>query len=241
MESTLLTTHSDFSPNTNIVSMVFIDYEDIAISRGSFEVLSSVSMKVCAGETIYIVGNVGSGKTSLIESFYAGNRPRGKRANVLEYDLLNITKKQIPCLRRQLGVIFQDFKLLNDRTVGLNLEFILKATGWRGQESINTRIAEVLNMVDMSGKEYKMPHELSGGECQRISIARALLNNPRIIIADEPTGNLDPDAGDKIFRLLNELSSEERSVIISTHNHSLIDKYPGKVLLCENHRLCHLP
>ncbi len=209
--------------------------------RDSYIVLKDVSFSVEAGELVYLVGKVGSGKSSLIKSMYAEVPVTDGRAEVLDFDVTNIRKRDIPYLRRRLGIVFQDFRLLPDRSVHDNLEFVLKATGWRKRREREERIEKVLGEVGLGNKSYKMPHELSGGEQQRVVIARALLNNPVIILADEPTGNLDPETGELIFGLLYRIALSGKGVVISTHNHGLIDRFPGRVLLCEDKQLCHLP
>ena len=219
-----------------------ISYEGVDIIRGeAFIALKDVTFKVDRGDLVYIVGKVGSGKSSLLKTLYAEVPVSGKKADVLEYDMCKIRKKQIPHLRRRMGIVFQDFRLLPDRSVHDNLDFVLKATEFGSKSEREKRIEEVLKTVELNNKSYKMPHELSGGEQQRVAIARALLNDPEIILADEPTGNLDPETGNSIFELLSQISKQGRAVIISTHNHSLVDKYPGRVWLCEDKKVCHLP
>ena len=193
------------------------------------------------GELVYIVGKVGSGKSSLLKTMYADVPIVSGEAEVLGYDLINLKRRQVPALRRRIGVVFQDFQLLTDRSVEDNLDFVLRATGMNSREERAERIRAVLDTVGMTNKAYKMPHELSGGEQQRVVIARAMLNTPSLILADEPTGNLDPETGESIFALLNSIASEGTSVLIATHNHSLIDRYPGRVLLVEDHLLSELP
>lgn len=223
--------------------MALVDYKDVEITRDSFIVLRNVTFTIDPGELVYLVGRVGSGKTSLIKTLYAEVPVAESRmAEVLGFNLAKIRRSEIPKLRRSMGIVFQDFQLLPDRSVFDNLDFVLRATGWRRGKEREARIEEVLRDVCLVNKSYKMPHELSGGEQQRVVIARALLNDPELIIADEPTGNLDPETGELIFGLLSRIASEKnKGVIISTHNHTLIDRFPGKVLLCEDKKLCHLP
>ncbi len=218
-----------------------IDYKDVDIARKEFIVLKGVTFNVQRGELVYLVGRVGSGKTSLIKTLYGEVPVTSGTARVLDYDLTSLKRNDVPMLRRRLGIIFQDFQLLTDRTVYANLEFVLRATGWKNRNDIEQRIDEVLDQVDMVNKNYKMPHELSGGEQQRVVIARSLLNTPDVIIADEPTGNLDPDTGEQIFSLLSGIANQGTAVIIATHNHQMIDRYNGRVLLCEDKRLSELP
>lgn len=221
--------------------MALIDYKNAEISIDGYRVLSDVSFTVGTGELVYLVGKVGSGKSSLLKTMYADVPVASGEASVLGYDLMNLKRKQVTALRRRLGVVFQDFQLLTDRSVQDNLDFVLRATGMKSRNDRAERIAAVLNTVDMENKSYKMPHELSGGEQQRIVIARSLLNTPDLILADEPTGNLDPETGESIFALLNYIATGGTSVVIATHNHSLIDRYPGRVLLTEDHKLSELP
>lgn len=220
---------------------ILISYKNIDIVRDSFIVLQNVNFEVRAGELVYIVGKVGSGKTSLINTIYAETPVSAGTASVLDFELSRIKRRHIPALRRRIGVVFQDFRLLPDRSVHDNLDFVLRATGWTSKKDRKARIEKVLSEVELENKSYKMPHELSGGEQQRVVIARALLNDPELILADEPTGNLDPETGYMIFELLKKIADEGKGVIISTHNHSMIDRFPGRVLLCEDKKLCHLP
>lgn len=217
-----------------------VEYKELTISHGAFVVLSNVTMTVGQGELVYLVGSVGSGKSSLLQSMYAEVSITGSQAQVLGYNMLKLRKKEVPMLRRRLGIVFQDFRLLTDRNVYANLEFVLLATGW-DKKDIPTRIEHVLSQVGMIDKDYKMPHELSGGEQQRVAIARALLGSPDMILADEPTGNLDPETGRQIFKLLSDISVAGTTVIIATHNHSMIDDFPGRVFICEEHRISELP
>lgn len=191
------------------------------------------------GEFIYIIGKVGSGKSSLLKTIYCelDIEDGCGQAEVLGRDLMKIKRKEIPALRKEMGIIFQDFQLLHDRTVEENLRFVLKSTGWKNKAEISTRIDEVLDAVDMSEKRYSMPHELSGGEQQRIAIARAILNKPKIIIADEPTGNLDPDTANNIICLLKQISCTGTAIVMTTHNISMLNKYPGIVYCCKDGNL----
>ena len=218
---------------------MLIDYQKVNISQADDkQVLRDVTFHVDEGEFIYIIGRVGSGKSSLLKTLYFElDVTEADQAMVLNHSILKLKRKYIPALRRQMGIIFQDFQLLGDRTVYQNLRFVLKATGWKDKKEIENRIQEVLADVEMSEKRDVFPHELSGGEQQRIAIARAMLNKPKIIIADEPTGNLDPETAEGIIRLLRELSQTGAAVIMTTHNLSLLDKYPGIVYRCADHRL----
>jgi len=216
---------------------VIIELTDCSIWQQDHLVLSDVNLSVGKGEFVYLVGKVGSGKSSLIKTLTAQLPLKSGTALVAGYNLSKLKKKEIPYLRRKLGIVFQDFQLLNDRSVTDNLEFVLKSTGWKNKTEINKRIAEALEKVGLSLKGYKMPHQLSGGEQQRVAIGRALLNDPDIILADEPTGNLDPETSDGIIKLLIEISSTGRSVIIATHNHTLLKRYSARTIRCENGRL----
>ena len=218
---------------------MLITYKNANIyQRHGIEVLHGVNFEVDEGEMVYIIGRVGSGKSTLLKTIYCDlDIDEADEATVLEYDLLTIRRKQIPDLRREVGVVFQDFQLLGDRTVYKNLEFVLKATGWRDKERRNDRIAEVLSMVGLEDKADKMPNELSGGEQQRVAIARSILNQPQIIIADEPTGNLDKETADNIMQLLKSIADKGTAVIMSTHNISLVNKYPGKAFQCQDGKM----
>lgn len=217
---------------------MFIEYKNVSICQDDVCVLSSVDFHVDESEFIYIIGNVGSGKSSLLKTFYCElDIDDGDTALVLERDMLKIKRKEIPALRKEMGIIFQDFQLLHDRNVYKNLQFVLRSTGWKSKKDINERIDEVLESVGMSDKKTKMPFELSGGEQQRIAIARALLNKPKIIIADEPTGNLDPETADNIVSLLKQISLTGTAVVMSTHNILMLDKYPGIVYQCKEGKI----
>lgn len=217
---------------------VILNYKDVEIERAEKSVLKGVTFSLSKGDFHYLVGKVGSGKSSLLKTIYADvGIKTGEIADVMGFDLLKLKKSKIPYLRRKIGVVFQDFQLLQDRSVNGNLRFVLKATGWKNKNEIEDRIEEVLRLVGMANKSYKMPHELSGGEQQRIVIARALLNKPDLILADEPTGNLDPATGQQIVTLLHDLTSQGHSIVMATHNLQLVEDYPGKVLRCEGKKL----
>ena len=216
---------------------VIIDYKDVEVTRKELVVFKHVDFQVEAGEFVYLIGRVGSGKSSLLKTMYAEVPVAGGQARVLDYSLDSIRRKDIPMLRRRIGIVFQDFQLLTDRNVFANLEFVLDATGWRDKAEKETRIEEVLREVGMTNKSYKMPHELSGGEQQRIVIARALLNKPRLILADEPTGNLDPETGRQIINSLYDIAASGTAVIVATHNLSMLDQFPGRVLRCSDKHL----
>ena len=212
-----------------------IRYTDVEIHQQELCVLNGVNLELHKGEFVYLVGKVGSGKTSLLKTFYGELDIASGKAEVLGYDMLHIKRKHIPQLRRKLGIVFQDFQLLTDRTVYDNLEFVLRATGWKSKGEIKDKIEEVLNLVGMSNKGYKLPNELSGGEQQRIVIARAVLNSPEIILADEPTGNLDSETGHAIAELLHGISEAGALVVMTTHNLQLLRECPGKVYRCADH------
>lgn len=217
---------------------VIIDYKNVEVDRAERMVLHDVTFQVEEGEFCYLVGRVGSGKSSLMKTMYADVPvTSGDKADVLGFDLLNLKKKQIPYLRRAMGIVFQDFQLLQDRSAMSNLRFVLEATGWKSKDEIETRIEEVLKSVGMENKGYKMPHELSGGEQQRIVIARALLNSPKLILADEPTGNLDPQTGYQIVKLLHRLAEEGTSILMATHNLQMVEDFPARVLRCNDKKL----
>lgn len=217
--------------------MNVIEYKDVEILRKELVVLKHVDFTLAAGEFVYLIGKVGSGKSSLLKSMYAEIPVFTGEASVMDTPLVGIRRKDIPMLRRQIGIVFQDFQLLTDRNVYDNLRFVLEATGWRDADERDERIEEVLKQVGMANKSYKMPHELSGGEQQRIVIARALLNRPRLILADEPTGNLDPVTGDTIVRTLRDIAASGTAVIMATHNMQLVEQYPARVMRCENKQL----
>ncbi len=216
--------------------MALIDYSKVNIFQGEKLIIEGATMSVEPGELVYVIGKVGSGKSSLLKTLYAEldlYEDEAEHAIVLERNMLTLKRKQIPALRREMGVIFQDFQLLHDRSVAKNLEFVMRATKSFDPE----KISEVLEQVGMAEKADAMPYELSGGEQQRIAIARALLNDPKVIIADEPTGNLDPDTADQIVALLKNITERGTAVIMSTHNWAMIDKFPGTIYACENGQL----
>lgn len=203
--------------------------------------LEGVDFQVNEGDFIYLIGRVGSGKSSLLKTIYCElDIDEAEKAEVLEQDLLEIRRKEIPALRKQMGIIFQDFQLLTDRNIYKNLRFVLQSTGWKDKADIDARIHEVLQAVDMDDKAEKMPHELSGGEQQRIAIARAILNHPKMIVADEPTGSLDTETADNILELLRKISQSGTAVIMTTHNMPLLDKYPGIVYRCEDGKIARI-
>ena len=217
--------------------MTQINYHNVEVRQQEMIVLEQVDLKIQKGEFVYLIGKVGSGKSSLLKTMYGELDVFGGSAEVLGYDLTHIRRKQIPALRKLIGIVFQDFQLLTDRNVRDNLDFVLKATGCSDKRKRQLRIEEVLELVGMQTKGYKMPHELSGGEQQRIVIARAILNTPEIILADEPTGNLDPETGKQIVELLRKICANGSTVIMTTHNLQLLEEFPGKVFRCENHRI----
>ena len=212
---------------------ISIKLEDVTISHPDNIVFSNLNLEVNKGDFIYIIGKTGSGKSSLLKALYA-EVPITKGSGIIsDYNLSSIKKRQIPYLRRKLGIIFQDFQLLTDRSVYDNLAFVLKATGWKKKDEIKNQIQNVLKMVNLDYKEYKMPHELSGGEQQRVVIARALLNNPDIILADEPTGNLDPETSAGIMYLLMDISKNGKTVLVATHDYPLLKQFPAKTIKCQ--------
>ncbi|MBK9390032.1 MAG: ATP-binding cassette domain-containing protein [Bacteroidetes bacterium] len=216
---------------------VIIELTECTIWQQDHLVLSDVNLTVGKGEFIYLVGKVGSGKSSLIKTLNAQIPLKSGTALVAGYNLGKIKRREIPYLRRKIGIVFQDFQLLTDRSVNDNLEFVLRSTGWKNKSEIDTRIGEVLEKVGLNLKGYKMPHQLSGGEQQRVVIGRALLNDPDIILADEPTGNLDPETSEGIIRLLTDISRTGRAVVVATHNYTLLKKFYARTLKCEDGKL----
>ena len=217
-----------------------IDYKNVEVLRKELLVLKNVNFQLEEGQFVYLIGRVGSGKSSLMKTMYAEVPIEMGEARIFDYDLSAIRRKDVPMLRRQIGVVFQDFQLLSDRSVYDDLLFVLKATGWKNKTDIDERINEVLSEVGMEHKSYKMPHELSGGEQQRIAIARALLNRPKLILADEPTGNLDQETGHQIMSLLHRICAEGTAVIMATHNIQLTEDFPARVVKCEDKNVIEL-
>ena len=207
-----------------------IKYRNVEICQDEQIVLTDVNLSISSGEMVYLLGRVGSGKSSLMKTIYGELPVEGTMATALDYDLLKLRRREIPYLRRKVGVVFQDFQLLSDRNVEENLLFVLKATGWKDKRAMRSNIIDVLKQVGMEEKAYKMPYQLSGGEQQRVVIARALLNAPGLILADEPTGNLDPETGRGIMELLYSISQAGMTVIMSTHNPAWPEQYPGRKL-----------
>ena len=219
------------------MSEPIIRYQDVCVSLQGLEILEGINFELNQGEFVYLIGKVGSGKTSFLKTIYGELEIQSGEAEVMGCNMRTIKQKHIPDLRRRLGIVFQDFQLLTDRTIHANLEFVLRATGWKNKVEIHTRIEEVLEQVGMSGKGYKMPNELSGGEQQRIVIARAILNKPELILADEPTGNLDVETGHSIVELLKEICAQGSAILMITHNLNLLTEYPGKVYRFANHHI----
>lgn len=216
-----------------------ISFKNADIMNGEAKVIYDMDMDIYPGDFVYIVGKVGTGKTSIIRTMIAENELTKGEGSVCGYDLRTIREKDIPYLRRKMGVVFQDFQLLMDRSVEDNLFFVLRATGWNSEEKMRKRIAEVLEAVGMERKAHKMPHQLSGGEQQRIAIARSLLNEPQVIIADEPTGNLDNETADGIMKLLTGINREKGTAIVMvTHNRQIFEKYQGRVMVCKDETCC---
>ncbi len=216
---------------------MLIEYNKVNIYQADKLVLANVDFHVDKGEFVYIIGKVGSGKSSLLKTIYSEldiYEDEAEQAEVLGRNMMKLKRKEVPALRREMGIVFQDFQLLHDRTVYKNLRFVLKATGWKKNSDIDERIDEVLTMIGMSNMRNKMPNELSGGEQQRMAIARALLNHPKVIIADEPTGNLDPETATSIIQLLKDITASGTAVVMSTHNIPMLDKFPGIVYQCKD-------
>ena len=220
-------TNTHQAMNNNIISL-----EGVDIRQMNHQVFSNITLKIENGEFLYLIGETGSGKSSLLKALYGELKVDAGNITVADIDLTKIKQKEIPTLRRKLGIVFQDFQLLTDRNVFDNLEFVLKATNWKNKTEIKARIDEVLDSVHLSGVKDKMPYELSGGEQQRAAIARALLNHPELILADEPTGNLDPEKSEKIIELLKEINAKGTTILIATHDYSMIKKYSARTIKC---------
>ena len=216
-------------------AIVYLD--KVLIKNNDKIIFSNIDLKVMPGDFIFLIGKTGAGKSSLIKVIHADLNINEGLGNVVGFSLNKIKEKQIPLLRRKIGIVFQDFKLLDDRNIFDNLSFVLKATGWKDKEMISSRIDEVLKLVNVNENPKKFPFELSGGEQQRLAIARALLNKPKLIIADEPTGNLDPETSNEIMQLFKQLNSEGISIIMATHDYNMIMKFPGKIYKCEEKKL----
>ena len=223
-------THQEMK--NNIISL-----EGVDIRQMNHQVFSNITLKIENGEFLYLIGETGSGKSSLLKALYGELKVDAGNITVADIDLTKIKQKEIPTLRRKLGIVFQDFQLLTDRNVFDNLEFVLKATGWKNKAEIKARIDEVLESVHLSGVKDKMPYELSGGEQQRAAIARALLNHPGLILADEPTGNLDPEKSEKIIELLKEINAKGTTILIATHDYSIIKKYSARTIKCAENKV----
>lgn len=214
-----------------------LELKDAAIYQRENLILSDVSVRVDKGEFVYLIGKTGTGKSSFMKTLYGDLPLQEGEGHIVGYDLATMKEKDIPFLRRKLGVVFQDFKLLNDRTVKDNLHFVLKATGWTDKAEMDARIDEVLNKVAMKTKAFKYPYQLSGGEQQRVAIARALLNEPELILADEPTGNLDPQTSVEVMEVLQEINKNGNTILMATHDYALLLKYPSKTLKCDENQI----
>ena len=219
------------------MSETILSLKDVTIFQESNAILSNVNLDVKHGDFLYIIGKTGSGKSSLMKTLYADLDLTNGEGTIVDYDLRTLKESDIPYLRRKLGIVFQDFKLLPDRNVHDNLEFVLRATGWSEKEEIQVKIEEVLDKVGMKSMTGKMPHQLSGGEQQRVAIARALLNDPELILADEPTGNLDPQTSVEVMEVLKKINQNGKTIIMATHDYALLMKFPSKTIKCENGQL----
>ena len=219
------------------MSETIVKLQDVAVFQNENMVLNDIDLEVKKGEFVYIIGKTGSGKSSFMKTLYADLPLKQGEGQVVDFDLKTLKEKDIPFLRRKLGIVFQDFKLLPDRNVNNNLRFVLKATGWTDPKKMDDKIEEVLDKVGMKTKGFKFPHELSGGEQQRIAIARALLNDPELILADEPTGNLDPQTSVEVMKVLQDINQNGRTIIMATHDYALILKYPHKTLKCDGSKV----
>ena len=219
------------------MSQPVLELKDASIFQRESLILSDVSVTIEKGEFVYLIGKTGSGKSSFMKTLY-GDLPLQKgTGHIVGFDLVTLKEKDIPFLRRKLGVVFQDFKLLNDRTIKENLKFVLKATGWKNQNEMDDKIDKVLDKVGMKTKGFKYPYQLSGGEQQRVAIARALLNDPELILADEPTGNLDPQTSVEVMGVLQEINKNGNTILMATHDYALLLKYPSKTLKCDGNKI----
>lgn len=214
-----------------------LQLKDASVYQGESLVLSNVNVEISKGEFVYLIGKTGTGKSSFMKTLYGDLPLKEGEGFIVDYDLKTLKEKDIPFLRRKLGVVFQDFKLLIDRTINDNLLFVLKATGWKNKDEMNTRVEEVLAKVGMKTKGFKFPHELSGGEQQRVAIARALLNDPELILADEPTGNLDPQTSVEVMEVLQDINKNGNTILMATHDYALLLKYPSKTLKCDENQV----
>ena len=222
---------------TEKLTETILELKDVSIFQKDSLILNGVSLEVNKGEFVYLIGKTGSGKSSFMKTLYGDLPLRKGEGSIVDFDLKKLREKDIPFLRRKLGIVFQDFKLLPDRTINKNMRFVLKATGWKDNAKMNLQIEAVLEKVGMKTKGFKFPHELSGGEQQRIAIARALLNDPELIIADEPTGNLDPQTSVEVMKVLQEINKAGRTILMATHDYALILKYPSKTLKCDGNKV----
>ena len=222
---------------TKTMPETILQLKDAIIYQGDNMVLTNVNFEMQKGDFVYLIGKTGSGKSSFMKTLYGDLELTKGEGHIVDFNLRTMEEKDIPFLRRKLGIVFQDFKLLPDRTVNGNLEFVLKATGWKNEDDIKTRITSVLDKVGMKTKGFKFPHELSGGEQQRIAIARALLNDPELILADEPTGNLDPQTSIEVMEVLLEINKNGNTILMATHDYALLLKYPSKTLKCEENKV----
>ncbi|WP_345894634.1 cell division ATP-binding protein FtsE [Phaeodactylibacter xiamenensis] len=217
---------------------IIVNLKNLAIEQMDHQVLGGVSLNITRGEFVYLIGRTGSGKSSLLKTLYGALPPGAGKGQVAGFDLAKLNRKTIPLLRRKLGIVFQDFNLLSDRTVEDNLRFVLEATNWKDEQKMRSRMSDVLEQVGLKGKEQKRPHQLSGGEQQRVVIARALLNKPELLIADEPTGNLDPETSDDILLLLRRLAQDnDTAVLLATHDYRIIENFPARIIRCINGRV----